>query len=544
MLRWSNHNVYFILIAFMAGGVPGYEARAQVVGVEPVEQIRLTLDEARAASQLKDFNRAYAILESGLARAKAARSSKLESAFHFQLAVTLQQRAMVAQAPEDITRAIDHYEQHLRIDPASGGALNNLAQLYNREGKTQESARLYQQAIALNDDRKGFYAFNLANLYMEEGDPKSAARYFRITLNEHPDHAEALEGLIAAYRNTNLPGLVTQLWEQMDKGREVRATTAALEVLRSLKSEADRVGLEKEKTELLTCVVVGLSKAQYGPLTSESKGAKKNEVEQALQNLVDDAHIGEGVRELLQAYDNPAVTVDGSWWANRGQRYEDPEQGWWPRDGYRMLLRSLGIWYERRDWLDTAEAYFLKSINLTNESDNEPDLEALVRLADIYMQRGEIERVRDLLDGDETELFFGKGEAYKTSSWSKVYDFHRTLGIMYALTENWGNSNDVTSATFQLENALDKRRIYNNRIASQENLPPIMLEPRLVNLLAKTYNATNRAEDAIELQLESAIELVKADRKVGARQILQEVNTVRLNQEQREMYSALKKRAE
>lgn len=511
----------------------------------PVEpSITVSLEEGRLAARSKDYTRAYRLLDAGLKRAKATRDVKMESAFHFQLAVTLQQRAMVEQAPEDITRAIDHYEQHLRIDPASGGALNNLAQLYNREGKTQESARLYQQAIALNDERKGFYAFNLANLYMEEGDPKSAARYFRITLNEHPDHSEALEGLVAAYQDTNLPGLVTQLWEQIDKGREVRATTAALQVLRSLKSEADRVGLEKEKTELLTCVVVGLSKAQYGPLTAESKGANKNEIAQALEDLADDPHIGEGVRELLQAYDNPAVEgANTSWWADKGSRSSDVAEGWWPRDGYRMLLRSLGIWYERREWLDTAEAYFLMSINLTNESDNEPDLEALVRLADIYMQRGEIERVRELLDGDETELFFGKGEAYKTSSWNKVYEFHRTLGIMYALTENWGSSNDVTSATFQLENALDKRRIYNNRIASQENLPPIILEPRLVNLLAKTYNATNRAEDAIELQLESAIELVKADRKVGARQILKEVNTAGLNQEQREMYSALKRRA-
>lgn len=539
-MKRSLLNYFFAILGIVAITSSGLCVSDVLAQRDSIEPIKRNLEDAKIASRLKDYNRAYALLESGLQDAKEARNTKLESAFHFQLAVTLQQRA----AGTDLTKAISHYEEHLKLDPASGGALNNLAQLYSREGKSTESARLYQQAIALNDERKGFYALNLADLYMEQGNVKTAARYYKITLDSNPDHPEAQEGLIAAYQDTNLPGLVSHLWAQIDKGREVRAVTAALQVLDRLKDEADRSGLEKEKTELLTCVVVGLSKAQYGPLTSESKGAKKDEVEQALQNLADDPHIGEGVREVLQAYDNPAVTPDQSWWADRGLRYEDPEEGWWPRDGYRMLLRSLGIWYERREWFDTAEAYFMASINLTETGDNEPDLEALVRLADIYMQRGEIERVRELLDGDETELFFGKGQAYKTSSWNKVYAFHRTLGIMYALTENWGSSGDVTSATFQLENALDKRRIYNNRIASRENLPPIALEPRLVHLLVQTYNATGRADEAVQLQLESATELVKEDRKAGARQILKEIDTERLNNEDRRVYRTLMNRAQ
>jgi tetratricopeptide (TPR) repeat protein len=421
--------------------------------------------------------------------------------------------------------------------------MNNLAQLYTEAGRIEDATRLYREAIALEDERKGFYALNLADMLMQQGNPKSAITFYRITLEEHPDHPDAQEGLIAAYQAADLPGLVTHLWDQIDRGRQVRATLASLQVLNRLADDEDRPGLADEKTELLTCVVVGLSKAQYGPLKSGDGSIKKGDIEQLLGALANDPDIGAGVTEVLQVYDNPNISPDGrSWWASLGTRERDPDEGWWPRDGYRMLLRSLGAWYARRDWPDIAEAYYRRSVELTANSDNEPDLEALVRLADLFMEQGDIDRVRDLLEASDTELYYGKGQAYRTSSWKKVYAFHRTLGIMYALTENWGASNDVTSATFQLENALEKRELYNRRFGREEDDTLIPLEPRLVNLLAQTYNATGRADEAVPLQLDSAEELFRADTPAGARQILDAMDVSKLDNPSRRRYQALQRR--
>jgi tetratricopeptide (TPR) repeat protein len=66
---------------------------------------------------------------------RAVRIAPADAQAHFNLAVSLQ-------AIDDFTRAITHYEQALRIDPAHTGALNNLSDLYRRRGRAPEGWEL------------------------------------------------------------------------------------------------------------------------------------------------------------------------------------------------------------------------------------------------------------------------------------------------------------------------------------------------------------------------------------------------------------------
>jgi Glycosyltransferase family 9 (heptosyltransferase)/Tetratricopeptide repeat len=62
---------------------------------------------------------------------RAVRIAPADAQAHFNLAVSLQ-------AIDDFSRAITHYEQALRIDPAHSGVLNNLSDLYRRRGRAAE----------------------------------------------------------------------------------------------------------------------------------------------------------------------------------------------------------------------------------------------------------------------------------------------------------------------------------------------------------------------------------------------------------------------
>ncbi|MBX2818921.1 MAG: hypothetical protein KTR29_04540, partial [Rhodothermaceae bacterium] len=130
---------------------------------------------------------------------------------------------------------------------------------------------------------------------------------------------------------------------------------------------------------------------------------------------------------------------------------------------------------------------------------------------------------------------------YKKSNFKKIYTFHRTLGIMYALTEQWGDSGTVTSAIFQLENALRTRNVYNSRIARRQRLDPIAIDARLVNLLAMAYAATGKNEEAVDLQLNYLSDAVKAKDRFTSREILREIDYAKLEGKQARQYERLRK---
>ena len=502
-----------------------------------------TLEDARVLLRSRDFQRAIPDLREGLQLAISNRDTEWEARFHFQLGVALQQRSLVVESNEDLLDAAGHYESYLRLRPRTGSALNNLAQIYTRTGKEGEASRLFARAVALEDTMRGFYAFNYAEFLKKQEVWGESAEYYRIALDNHPDYPEARQGLLEVYQKIDQSRLIAFIWDQIDEGRDVWATTSALQALSNLSAEASSNKVREEKYELLACIVVGMSRARYGPASSAKSFGTEADVFKTLRSLKEDSDIGSGISEILDIYNEPSSpsTAANSWWADKGDRFADPKAGWWPRDGFRMLLRTLGSWYERRENTEMARAYYMHTIALTNNTDKEPDLQAIVMLSDLLIAEGQTAEVEKLLQNTSTDLFYGKGQAYKKSNFKKIYTFHRTLGIMYALTKEWGDEHTIDSAIFQLEHALETRDIYNKSIARRKKLDPIGIEARLVNLLAAAYKATYKTKEAAELQLNYLSMAVKQEDGFAAREILRELDRSALQGRDVRRYDKLRK---
>ena len=508
------------------------------------DQLSDQLDEARVSLRSRDFQVAIPALREGLSIAMEENDKEFQARYHFQLGVALQQRSSGGRVGQDLNEAAGHYESYLKLKPRTGSALNNLAQIYTQLGREGEASSLFSRAVALEDDMVGFYAFNYAEFLKERKAWGESANYYKKALEENPDHPEAREGLLEAYQRIDQGRLITFIWDQIDEGRDVWATTASLQALANLPAEDVSAQIRKQKEELLSCVTVGMSRARYGPASKSKSGGTQAEVFQMLEKLASDEDIGPGVKEILYAFDAPASSSEEaakSWWSDKGSRYQDPEDGWWPRDGYRMLLRSIGTWHERRKDMTTAEAYYKQAIHLTDDSDREPDLKAIVQLTDLYLSMNRTEDIETLLNDTSRELFSGKGDAYKNSDFKKIYNFHRTLGIMYALTEKWGDSGTVTSAIFQLENALRARDNYNSRLGRRQTSERIAIEGRLVNLLATAYQNTGKSDEAVELQFTYLTEAAKSDDRFNTIEILRAIDYSSLDARQTRRYDRIRR---
>ena len=124
------------LQAWRQGRADDCLAQLRALGADAADQpLALQLWALATASKGKHTD-ALALLE------RAVRVAPGDAQAHFNLAVSLQ-------AIENLTRAITHYEQTLRIEPAHTGALNNLSDLYRRRGRAPEGWALmarYQAA--------------------------------------------------------------------------------------------------------------------------------------------------------------------------------------------------------------------------------------------------------------------------------------------------------------------------------------------------------------------------------------------------------------
>ncbi|MDZ4700471.1 MAG: tetratricopeptide repeat protein [Rhodothermales bacterium] len=532
-----THLLTLLLLLVLAPG--------SAAGQSTSTSTRVKFTTAREVLKTREFDRAILLLEEGLTEARAVRDVDMEASFEFNLGLALQQRSVEQKRGGDVARAITHYERYLTLQPESGSALNNLGKLYVDTGRGEEAVALYRRAIGLEDEYKAFYALNLANLLRAQGKPRDAAHYYQWALDERPDLTEARDGLNAVYAEADVPALITHLWEEIERRREVGATLAALHTLTRMHTTGapDRA-TAGQKLELLTCVVVGLARARYGAvlfLPETEKATDQLEIARLLRGLTDDTDIGPGVREVIAAHEKPPALEDfpQTWWADKGDSEEDPDEGWWPREGYRILLRSLGDWFRHLDYPKEAEAYYLHALRLSRTADREIDLDALVSLSELYVERGDLDTVSDLMETYSSSLFQGKGRAYKTSDWRKIYAFHRTLGIMYATLGIWESDQPLTSAIFQLENALEKRDTYNDRVARRNDLPLLPIEPRLVTMLAQGYEAQGRTDRANTLRLEYAGRLAEERDVASARRLLQTVDASTLDRRQSRRYEEL-----
>src|SRR6185436_7421043 len=129
----------------------------------------------------------------------ASQDENLRATYGFYSAVVNHQcaddpKVAAAQRAKARTQAIADYENYLKWNKNSGGALNNLAQLYAQDPAEQVRAlKLYDLAVNLKDDRAGVYAVNRAKLQSQMGQGDAALQSSRDALRRDPANEAAQE---------------------------------------------------------------------------------------------------------------------------------------------------------------------------------------------------------------------------------------------------------------------------------------------------------------------------------------------------------------
>lgn len=437
-----------------------------------------------------EYQRAERLFRSGLRSSEAANNAKATAKFAFKLGLTAQEYLSTLPTQSEKRRIASdnariHYLKVLEIRPDSAAAANNLAEVYREQGRNEQAEHFYKRAIKSDDPRQALYLRNYANWLGETGKYEQAVPVYKRLVKLQPQSSEAHRALMSHYLK-NPERLAEYVWELEIAGQVRRAQLASLEGLEASPASTSA------RTELLAAFVAALGSEYFDPKTfTASRRAVR------LQAFRDDLAIGQGVQELFtllsaQSWDPNLY----DWWRERGSSYQDPERGMWPRDAFRRLIRSMGGWFKRAGEREVAKLFLEMSAVLEHD---DPDPKAFRDLTDIYIEAGDLNAVKNLMDRFEVEMFTGKGEAYRRSQQGKILEYHSILGKVYAHIGEWGNSSTPASAIFQLEHA----RTVAGRLERQDDAPP-NFNADLAVLLARSYEAVDRNNEAIAVRLDTA----------------------------------------
>lgn len=466
----------------------------------------------------KDYDRAWSIFSEGRAAARQSGDRRLESDFLFYMALTKQQQAKAPgneqKAPDLLQEAANHYLRALALRPDAGSAMNNLAEVYSALGRNDEASKYFQAAVNLQDSRNSFYAKNYADHLARTGESSQALDYYKVVQQRQPENAAVHQGVLQLYLRDDRADPGAYLWQLLAGGSVRLAPESALSLLVTGKSEA------RAREEFLTVVAVGLSRQYYQPPAfPESPLAGK------LRELSSDVAIGPGAVGILQLHQGENLEpAQYRWWAQRGQP-RNTKEGVSPREGFRMLVRSLGDRYQESKDVRRAESYYLLAAHLDPRA---PDPEALVGLAELYVAQNRLGELRRISEQYIPGLFAEKGAAYEASQPpEKIYKYHRALGVLYSHLGRWGDKDTPGSAIFQLERARAAALGVDRERPTGGGSPPrpdqIKLEPRLVDLLAEAYTKTNQPASSYKVRIDAAEHYVKKGDSEGARQVLEPI---------------------
>jgi tetratricopeptide (TPR) repeat protein len=121
------------------------------------------------------------------------------------------------------TKAIEAYQQALRIHPESAAVWYNLGNAYGKSGQTAKKVEAYQQALRIDPE----YAVawnNLGIAYGKSGQTTKAIETFQQALRINPEDAEAWNNLGIAYRQS---GQKTKAIEAHQQALRINSEDAA-----------------------------------------------------------------------------------------------------------------------------------------------------------------------------------------------------------------------------------------------------------------------------------------------------------------------------
>ncbi len=488
--------IFFLLLVFSGA----------CAALEPEKYVK----DGKQALGVGEYDQALRLFKLGARQAENEQDKRWQADFYFYMGLTQQQKAESLKDNQDrknvFLEAARFYENALEIRPDFGAALNNLAYVHDQIGLADQASRFYQKAIKLNDKRQSFYEVNYADFLFDHQELQKALGYYRRALKSQPDNSHARKKIIDVSIALDDKGLVPFLWELMENGWIIEARQGAIQALLEKKWSSRR-----DREELLALAVVGLSRQMYDP--REFAGS---EVGNKFRKLSADPALRREAQDIISLHQLEKNDFSKfSHWAHKGDLFREPSQGVWPRDAFLQLIRSLGDRYRGYGDFQQAETYYLLAINLDRQA---PDPDAILKLADLYISRGDQEELKKMMAEHQISMFKGKARAYRNSHLQKIYQYHRALGVIYANIDNWGDSRTSTSAIFQLEHALKTAQVINGRTEKKED--QIIVEPRLVTYLADGYKLKNQPDKAIQIQLDAAETMIDQGAFLPAKKVL------------------------
>lgn len=509
-------------------------ASTQLAWADPAHEARRGLQ----ALDEQDFDAAVSAFQAGLKQAIEANDERWQARLHFYLGLTRQEQVDASAQPNSkqalalLREAQERYESAVRFAPASGGAWNNMAQVCARLGDDEQAATAFQKAIAVADDRQALYTLGYAE-FVEKSDPDKARRFLYLALEQEPQNERIHERLIGWYAAHAQERIGEYTWWLHDHGQTGRALGTSLRLL----DEPERP--QEPRELLLTCAVTALSE-----LEPSRRKFLDGESVRPWRALLDRPELSQPISEILLLFETAPADLHAErfpWWRERVPTERDapaPPRGW-PQEAFTSLVRALGETAEREEGgREEAAHYYLLAYGLSPEL---LDAKALVKLIDLWIRSGQRSRIAEFLEREEYRLFHDKNRAILAMNFRRMYDFHRALGIIYAELERWGSSGRAGSALFQLEHALDSARRVNSQ--SLDGQGELLVEPQLVELLARGYLQTDDGNRAFELRVTSAEYYRSLGNTRAAAEVFEPVKTARpparLKPEIRQSYERL-----
>lgn len=411
-------------------------------------------------------------------------------------------------------------------DAASRGpALHNLATLAAREGRDAEARQYFEQAIAADDTRKGFYALNYAR-YLQDRDPPAALRAARVAVTAAPD-SELANVQLGALLWRHAPAQMLPLARDLARrGRTELATRFALQCLRSQsRPDAERIGW---------LTLLARRAADEYPIASD---ATRAQLRADLANIEGDPVVGRGVAQLRAVLVAPPADRAGiDWWLAQREPQDGERTG---SEAMRLFLLAAG---EARAGTDrmAAERYFERAIELGERG---PDPEAFLRLVELYATSQAREPLARLMERYQWELFSEKSEAYARGDWPLIYRMHIALGMTYAYLQVWTSSSPFQNAVFQLENAQRAAVQLNAQAERERSDTRVALPTRALKALADGYRAIGQATRVQRAVLDGAEQLRRVGQpadSVDALAILTPLDVQAMDAATRTRYQALR----
>lgn len=395
------------------------------------------------------------------------------------------------------TRARDAYAEALRLSPASGAIMNNLALLEAAAGNDDAARTMFAAAIASPGPRSTGYELNFAR-YLQPRDPAAAREHARRVVRAAPQDMAARELLVELVKVAPRDELVAFLSDEFSAGRTRTVLDTALDVL---------LGDSQAAAGSSDALIVFVAAAMASDPVLLDAGAG-DPVATRLSRLAAQGPVQLAARQLSRLLQVPPRSLaDLSWWNTTAAV---PLKAWPHRRAMlRSLLRGLG---ERRarSQPQAAEQWLRLAVDA---GDQGPDPDAFLRLVELYVNDGRTARLGELMGRYEAELFSEKSAAYARQDWPLIYKMHLALGTTYAHLGQWENSGHVfQSASFQLENARKAAERGNQMQRSRNQPPTLALPAESARQLSDYYTRKGDTRKAVQVQLEVAQQLRSASR--------------------------------